>query len=360
MKKAKDSVERAEHFAGRLGIRLPILLAPMAGACPVSLSAAIANAGGMGACGALLMKPEDIAAWCSDFRSQSQGQFQINLWIPGPEPKRDPELEGRQRAFLAQWGPEVPVSAAEGVLPDFDAQCEAMLEVRPRAISSIMGIYAADFVREMNARGILWFATATTVAEAKAAEAAGADAIVAQGGEAGGHRGAFDVDGAVQRMVGLFSLLPQIADAVTIPVIATGGIADARGVAAALILGASAAMIGTGFLRCPEAKINAAWADALAKTEADDTMITSAFTGRPGRAVANAYARSSACIDAPQPAPYPLQRGLTRAMREAASREGKADRMQMWAGQSARLAQAEPAERFATRLWEETLGILRP
>jgi nitronate monooxygenase len=354
----KNTVAHAEEFAGRLGIRLPILLAPMAGACATSLSAAVANAGGMGACGALLMKPEEIAAWCDDFRAQSEGEFQINLWIPGPEPKRDAMLERRQREYLAQWGPEVPESAAEGVLPDFDAQCRAMLEARPKAISSIMGVYAPEFVREMKALGILWFATATTVSEAKAAEAAGADAIIAQGAEAGGHRGTFDADEAVQRMVGLFALLPQVVDAVSLPVIATGGIADPRGVAAALILGASAVMIGTGYLRCPEAKINPAWAEALEKTEADETMITNAFTGRPGRGVANAYARAAASPEAPAPAPYPLQRGLTRAMREAASKEGKADRMQMWAGQAARLARTAPAGEVANGLWEHAMELL--
>jgi len=357
MTKMKNAIAQAEEFAARIGIRLPILLAPMAGACPVSLSAAVANAGGMGACGALLMKPEEIAVWCADFRAQSKGEFQINLWIPGPAPNRDAELERRQREYLAQWGPEVPESAAEGVLPDFDAQCQAMLDARPKAISSIMGLYAPKFVREMKARGILWFATATTVAEAKAAEAAGADAIIAQGAEAGGHRGTFDASEAERRMVGLFALLPRVVDAVSVPVIATGGIADSRGVAAALVLGARAVMIGTGFLRSPEAKINPAWVHALGNTEADETIITSAFTGRPGRGVANAYARSSALPDTPPPAPYPLQRGLTRAMREAATKEGKADRMQMWAGQAAKLARTFPAQQLTRELWEESKAL---
>lgn len=358
MRNTQTAIARAEAFAARLGIRLPILLAPMAGACPPSLSIAIANAGGMGGCGALLMQPEEIAEWCAEFRAQSNGEFQINLWIPGPPPKRDAELERKQRAYMAQWGPDVPESAAEGVLPDFNAQCQAMLKARPKAISSIMGLYAPEFVSEVRARGILWFATATTVTEARTAEAAGADAIIAQGAEAGGHRGAFDATEAERRMVGLFALLPQIVDAVSVPVIATGGIADARGVAAALLLGASAVMIGTGFLRCPEAKINPAWADALGTTAADETMITSAFSGRPGRSVANAYVLASASPDAPPPAPYPIQRGLTRAMRETAIKARQADRMQMWAGQAAKLASAEPAADLVMDLWHRTRNLL--
>jgi nitronate monooxygenase len=353
MTQKTSPLARAESFASRLGIRLPILLAPMAGACPPSLSIAVANAGGLGACGALLMQPAEIAAWCADFRAHSQGPFQINLWIPEKEIRRDPNLEQRQREFLGSWGPPVDPQAGESVLPDFDAQCQAMLDARPTAISSIMGLFAPTFVAEIKRNGVLWFATATTVTEARAAEAAGADAVIAQGAEAGGHRGAFEAREAERQLVGLFSLLPQIADAVSVPVIAAGGIADARGIAAALVLGASAVQIGTGFLRSPEAKTPAAYADRIAVTEAHETVLTRAFSGRPGRAIANAYSRAAAAPDAPSPAAYPIQRGLTRAMRDDARKNADSDRMQMWAGQSARLASAEPAGPLAQRLWAE-------
>ena len=357
-KKDSSPRARAEAFTNRLGIRLPILLAPMAGACPPPLSIAVANAGGLGACGALLLKPDEIKAWSDEFRQGSRGGFQINLWIPEAAPVRDFELEKRQREFLATWGPAVPPEAGDVKLPDFDAQCQALLAVAPKAISSIMGVYAPAFVSEMKARGILWFATATTVAEAKAAEAAGADAIIAQGMEAGGHRGAFHAEGAERQMVGLMALLPQVADAVAVPVIAAGGIADARGIAAALILGASAVHIGTGFLRSPEAKTLPAYAERLAHTEANDTMVTRAFSGRPGRSIANAYVRAAAASDAPRSAPYPVQRGLTQAMRQEALKAGDADRMQLWAGQSAKLARNEPAGTITQQLWEEASRLL--
>lgn len=351
-------VKRAEDFAQSLGIRLPILLAPMAGACPASLSIAVANTGGLGACGALMMKPEEIKDWCAEFRKGSAGEFQINLWIPEPPPARDSKLEERQRDFLAKWGPPVAGDAGEARLPDFDAQCQAMLDVGPKVISSIMGLYPAAFVSEMRARGILWFATATTVAEARSAEKAGADAILAQGMEAGGHRGAFHAEEAERQMVGLMSLVPQVVDAVRVPVIATGGIADARGIAAALILGASAVQIGTGFLRCPEAKMHPVYASRLGRTEAHETWITRAFSGRPGRSAATAYVRASSAAEAPRAAPYPVQRGLTRAMREAALKEGDAERMQLWAGQSAKLAQDRPAGEVCSELWEQARQML--
>lgn len=306
-----------------------------------------------------MMKPNEISIWSDEFRKGSQGTFQINLWIPETPPARDFELEKQQREFLAMWGPPVASEAGDATLPDFEAQCQTILTIAPKVISSIMGLYPTAFVSELKARGILWFANATTVAEAKAAEDAGADAIVAQGMEAGGHRGNFQASEAERQMVGLMALLPQVVDAVSIPVIATGGIADARAIAAALILGASAVQIGTGFLRSPEAMMPLACADRLGHTEAHQTVITRAFSGRPGRSVATAYVRAANAPGAPRPAPYPVQRGLTRAMRESAQQAGDSERMQLWAGQSAKLAQNQPAGTIVQQQWKDALQLLQ-
>jgi len=353
-------LDQATGFCQRFGCQVPIFLAPMAGACPPSLSIAVAEAGGMGAAGLLLHEPAAIAQWMRDFRAGSRGPVQLNLWIPDPEPPRDAAHEQRLREFLAHWGPPVAPAAAGARPPDFEAQCAALQAAAPQVFSSVMGLFPAAFVARMKAQGSSWFAVVSSVAEARAAEAAGADVIVAQGAEAGGHRAAFDAAAAERQLVGLFSLLPAVVDAVRVPVVATGGIADGRGVAAALLLGASAVQVGTGFLRCPEAQTAPAWADALAVTLPEDTLVSRVFSGRPGRSLANAYALAATARGAPEPAPYPLQRGLTAALRQDALRTGDVQRMQAWAGQSAALARAEPAADVVRRLWGDARRLLSP
>jgi len=304
------------------------------------------------------MQPKAILEWAAEVRGRSNGAFQLNLWVPDPPPKRDPAHEQEIRRFLAQWGPEVPIEAGSATPLDFSAQCDALLNAAPPIVSSVMGLYPPEFVARLKARNITWFANISTVAEARAAEAAGADVVVAQGMEAGGHRGCFDAARAEHELVGLFALLPAVVDAVRIPVVATGGIADGRGVAASLLLGASAAQIGTAFLRCPEAKTPPAWAEALAVTPPEGTIVSRVFSGRAGRSIATDYVRAATASSAPAPAPYPVQRGLTSAMRESGSKAGDVHRMQVWAGQSAAMARAEPADAVVRRIWQDTQALL--
>jgi len=344
-------IERAENFADEFGLECPVLLGPMAGACPVGLSIAVAKGGGMGACGALLMEPSAIKQWASDFRAETNGSFQLNIWIPDVAPERNAAHEKQMCAFLNNWGPAVNPDAANGTSPNFDDQCEAFLEVAPPVISSIMGLFEDKFVQRMKGLGIKWFANASTVAEAKSAENAGADVIVAKSFEGGGHSGAFEPSDAQRYGVGSMSLIPAVADSVALPVVAAGGIADGRTAAAALVLGASAVQIGTGFLRAPESTIAPAWSDAIGNAKPEDTLLTRAFSGRAARAIATDYAKAMEEDDSPEAAPYPVQRALTGAMRTAAAKENRIEGIQAWAGQSAGMAQATSATQIPQDIW---------
>lgn len=354
---------RARSFAAAQGLAHPLLQAPMAGVPSLALAAAVVRGGGMAAMGALLLAPEGIADWVARFRAAAgaAAPLQLNLWVPDPPPRRDAAHEARLATFLAQHGPEVPAGAGDAMPPDFEAQLDAVVAARPAAMSTIMGLLSPVQAARLRAAGIAWWATVTTAAEARAALAAGADALVAQGAEAGGHRGAFDAARARDEAVGLFALLPAVADVARstgTPVIAAGGIADARTAAAALLLGASAVQVGSALLRTPESGIAPAWQAALATAAPEGTRLTRAFSGRWGRALATDYVNAAAAPEAPEPAPYPVQRGLTAALRKAAEAADDLQHLQAWAGQGVALARPAPAAQWLPALWREAEALL--
>jgi nitronate monooxygenase len=324
----------------------------MAGACPPELAVAVAEAGGMGAAGVVLDHPDRIAEWMRRFRAGSAGAVQLNIWIPDA-PGEDPARVEAAAAFLNRFGTPAP-AASPG--PDFGEQCEAMLAARPTVVSSIMGLFEPGYVQRLHAHGMAWFACATTLDEALAAQEAGADAVVAQGMEAGGHRGSFDPDAAERVAVGLFALLPRLADHLEVPIIATGGIADGRGVAAALTLGATAVQVGTALLRSPEAAIDPVWAGSLAGLAPEHSVTTRAYSGRLGRAAPTPYVLAWQEPGAPRPAPYPQQRQLVGRWRQG-SPDGL-DRANHWAGQAAAMAATEPADSIIVRMWRDALPLL--
>ncbi|MFP5023049.1 NAD(P)H-dependent flavin oxidoreductase [Pseudonocardia phyllosphaerae] len=345
--------ERAERFCERYGLGVPVLEAPMAGACPPELAAAVAGAGGMGASGAVNDSPERIADWAARFRGLAgdDAPFQLNLWIPDAPGDTD---TAAAQAFLDSLGGRAAPPPGPG--PVFEEQVEAVIAARPTVASSIMGVFAPEQVRALHDAGIAWFACATTLDEALAAQEAGADAVVAQGMEAGGHRGTSDPDAAERTAVGLFALVPRLADALSVPVVAAGAIADGRALAAALTLGASAVQVGTALLRAPETGIDDDWAAALDGLAPEDTVTTRAYTGRLARAVPTGYIRAWASPDAPAPARYPEQRRLVARYR--AGEPGAVDRVNHWAGQAAARSRRAPAGEIVGSLWADAAGLL--
>jgi nitronate monooxygenase len=245
--------------------------------------------------------------------------------------------------------PALPASAGYS----FDEQLAAALESGAWVFSFTFGVLAAGTIAAIKARGLFLIGTATTVAEAVALEQAGVDAVVAQGSEAGGHRGTF-VGAFETGMVGTIALVPQMVDAVRVPVIASGGIMDGRGIAAALALGASAVQMGTAFLTCDEAGIPEAYKQAILAAHEDQTRLTRAFSGRPARGIANRFMTEDERSDAAETIlPFPLQNALTRPLRNAAAQQGRAEFLSLWAGQGVRLARRQPAASLIARLVDE-------
>jgi nitronate monooxygenase len=350
-------------FTRRLGLAHPIVQAPLAGGGDSpALVAAVAEAGALGFIGASYLTPPQLAEAARAVRGLTGRPFGINLFAPAPPPTAAGAADARAAVervapYFAELGlpaPAAPAAAADA----FPALFAAALESGAAAFSFTFGVLPADAIVAIKGRGMFLMGTATNVAEAVALERAGVDAVVAQGAEAGGHRGTFAGD-ADAGLVGTVALVPQIADAVKVPVIASGGIMDGRGIAAALALGASGVQLGTAFLTCEEAGIPAAYKQAILDARESDTRITRAFSGRPARGIVNRFMTEVERDGGGAILPFPLQNALTRPLRAAAAKAGRAEFLSLWAGQGVGLARRATAASLVRRLADETDAVLK-
>lgn len=342
----------------RLGIRYPIVQGPFGGGLSSArLAAAVSNAGGLGSFGAQGMAPAQIAGIVGEIRAQTNSPFAVNLWVSTEDAGAS---ETPREAYEAALAPLAPFFSELQVKPPplpwrpwptFDEQVSALIDARPPAFSFVFGVPPTPVLDECRRRSIVTIGTATTVDEAVALERAGVDIVVASGFEAGGHRPSF-LRSPETSLMGTLALVPQVADAVDAPVIAAGGIADGRGVAAALALGADGVQIGTAFLACDESNAPAAHRDALRSPRAAHTVLTRVFSGRLGRGLGNTLANALQ-NQAATVLPYPVQGQLVGALREEAIRTGRIDLMAMWAGQSAPLLR----HRQATELFQDLVDV---
>lgn len=348
-------------FTKQIGLEHPIVQAPMGGAnaTPPELVSAVCEAGGLGFIGAAYMTPDQIERTAREVRARTRRPFGINLFAPLPRPAGALDA-GRAIETLRALHDELqiaPPTPPASLGPDFSAQFEAVLASGARVFSFTFGLVDRSVIEAAKARGMCVIGTATVVDEARTLAAAGVDAVVAQGSEAGAHRGTFGAPFEAA-LVGTMALVPQIVDAVRVPVLASGGIMDGRGVAAALALGASAVQMGTAFLTTDECGIAPVYKEAILAAGAHDTRITRAFSGRPARGIVN---RAMEAIEMHDGAilPYPVQNALTRPMRNEAAKRGRPEFLSLWAGQGAPLARRESATALVARVAREAEDAVR-
>ncbi|MFC4608777.1 NAD(P)H-dependent flavin oxidoreductase [Streptomyces maoxianensis] len=353
------------RLAELLGLEVPIVQGPFGGGLSsVALATAVSEGGGLGSYGGHILTPEGIGALVNELRKATARPFAVNLWVPHPDEAAAPpdrDQMARYAGLLRPWFEELGLPTAPleepSPAPGFAEQIDALLAAEPPVISFVMGIPEARVLDEARRRGIGTVGTATTVEEALAIEAAGMDAVVASGSDAGGHRGSF-LRPVNESLVGTFSLVPQVAQAVSIPVVAAGGIADGRGIAAALTLGADGVQIGTGFLATEESGASAIHRAALHGPDAYTTVLTRAFSGRLARAIPNRFTREVLAYEN-ELAPYPMQYTLTRPLRAAAAEHGLADYVNLWSGQAAALTRPRGARAYLDELIADTGAALR-
>jgi len=343
------------------GIELPILLAPMAGAASSELAIAVAGAGGLGALACAMLDTEQIRQQVDVIRRSTRRPLNLNFVCHSPakpDPEREKAWKERLEPYYRELGldPDAPTPKAER--RPFDATtAELVVKCRPEVVSFHFGLPSNDLLSRVKATGAKVLSTATTVEEALWLERRGCDAIIAQGVEAGGHRGMFlSRDPSTQ--LGTMALVPQVVDAVMVPVIAAGGIADGRGIAAAFALGAAGVQLGTAYLRCPEATLSAPHRQALTVYKDDQTTLTNVFTGRPARSIVNRLVREVGPLSSLVPE-FPLAAGALAPLRARAEESGSADFSPLWAGEAFRLARELPAAELTRRLAQEALGRMR-
>ncbi len=336
-----------------LGIEQPIIQAPMAGSTTVELVAAVSNAGGVGSMGYAETPVEVIREDADKIRMLTDKPFNLNFFAhdtPGNRAEVISATRERIKPFYAQAGlGDIPQDVNTPLYTFTEAKLELLLEVRPALVSFHFGLPSVESIKALKSAGCRILCSATTVDEAVALEHSGVDVIVAQGWEAGGHRGSFEVN-PEDDGVGTMALVPQIVDAVKVPVVAAGGIADGRGIAAAFMLGASGVQMGTAFLSCPEANISKEHLVAIQNARDDDTRLTTAFSGRPARARKNPYIVSMAEHRLPV-LDFPTMYSLSDPLRKA-SDENLDFRFLLY-GQAAALNRELPAARLIQTLVEE-------
>jgi nitronate monooxygenase len=353
------------RLTAKLGIDYPVVQGPLGGLSSQRLTAAVSNFGGLGSFGALNLSPDAIKDVIAEIRSLTTKPFAMNLWVSQEDEGARLSNESAFNRSLApisrhltELGAPLPTYKPYSPARRFEDQARALIDAKVPAFSFIFGIPPKEILQECEAKHIVTIGTATTPEEAAALQEAGVDAIVASGFEAGGHRGSF-LRAADDSLMGTFSLVPRIADTVNVSVIAAGGIADARGLIAALALGAEAVQMGTAFLACEESGASRLHRQALQEKRAGHTALTKGFTGRLARGIQNRLLDE---LNRPgiEILPYPLQRALIRNLAIPAEGAGRSDLLPLWAGQSANLSACSNVLAFLTSLVEEASEIAGP
>jgi nitronate monooxygenase len=338
----------------------PIVLAPMAGVVDAELVIAAAQGGALGSLPCAMLSPEQAREQINIIRQRVSAPINLNFFCHKavePDPKREAAWRQRLAPYYRELGldPAAPINAANRA--PFDAAfCEVVEELKPEIVSFHFGLPDQALLRRVKAAGCIVMSSATIVKEAIWLEENGADVIIAQGAEAGGHRGMFLTDNIAEQP-GTFALVPQVVDAVKVPVIAAGGIADGRGIAAAFALGASGVQIGTAYLRCPESRVSAPARAVLAQAHDGSTVVTNVMTGRPARGVANRVMREVGPISPDAPA-FPHAATALAPLKAAAEKQGKVDFTNLWAGQAVRMGREMPATELTRALAGAALARL--